>query len=220
MAGFTLAGSNLKALEDDVKSFAVPELPLNITTSAIIGEGSSSVVFKYQMRGKLTAVKRFKAQLSKKCILKAAKALLVLKHENITKFIGYSCRPSAILFEYCGVKFYDNESDYTVHSLKELIDFFNDHEYFNLNERAGFCAQACKGLCYLHSLNIIHKDIKPSNMLVSGTKEEIVVKISDFNELASFKDTCLTTTTTADNGLKGMNITFFISMIYIYFAVN
>ena len=205
MAGFNFgSSSNVKALEEKIKQFEVTDIPLNIS-SGIIREDSSAIISKHRVRGKTAAVKKFKGQLSKKSILKTANALRVLKHTNVASFLGYSCRPSAICFEYCEVEFCDSKhKQVIVHSLQELINFFNDHEYFNLIERKGYCIQACQGISYLHSLKIIHKDIKPSNLLVSGKKEDIVVKITDFNEIAAFKDTCLTTTTTRTN-LKGKN---------------
>ena len=52
-------------------------------------------------------------------------------------------------------------------------------------------------MTYLHSKNIIHKDLKPSNFLIAGQLENIIVKIADFNEVASFKDSITSTKTTS-----------------------
>ena len=88
-----------------------------------------------------------------------------------------------------------------VHSLKELITEFNDKDYFNLDERKDYCLQACQGIEYLHLNNVIHSDIKPANLLVSGTNDRITVKVTDFNDIAKFKQTCISTVT--GYGLKG-----------------
>ena len=88
-----------------------------------------------------------------------------------------------------------------VHSLKELITEFNDKDYFDLDERKDYCLQPCQGIEYLHLNNGIHSDIKPANLLVSGTNDRITVKVTDFNDKAKFKQTCISTIT--GYGLKG-----------------
>ena len=124
--------------------------------------------------------------------MKAAYSLRKLHHVNVVRFRGYSIRPSALVFEYCEVIVNDG---IIVHSLREILDVFNDEEYTVLKERKSYAIQACKGLQYLHEHDIIYRDIKPTNMLVNGPLENIVVKIADFNELSTFKDTCLSTMT-------------------------
>ena len=40
-----------------------------------------------------------------------------------------------------------------------------------------FCKMICSGLDHLHSLNVIHKDIKPQNILLTADK---TIKLVDF----------------------------------------
>ena len=202
MARFSAAkfGAELKTLEKEMKEFEVFDIPLNPTN--VIGEGSSAIVFLHQLRNKPSAVKKFKQWqlMSKKNLLKAAKSLRTLQHENVVRFRGYSTRPSSILFEYCEVVL---DEHIKVNTVKELINVFNDHDYFVLDERTNYMLQASNGLSYLHNKNILHRDFKPANLLVAGNKENIIVKVTDFNEISTFKDTCLSTATKTD-GLRGM----------------
>ena len=98
--------SELQKLEETVKHLEVFDVPLNIVgaTADIIGEGSSAVVFKYMLRGKFGACKKFRTYLPRKALLKAAVALVTLKHENVVRFRGFSWRPSALVMEYCYVE--------------------------------------------------------------------------------------------------------------------
>ena len=78
---------------------------------------------------------------------------------------------------------------------------FNDHDYYNLKERVAYIIQICEGLKYLHKINVLHTDLKPTNILVTGGKETITIKLADFNEVKHVKETCLSTLT---HSLKGM----------------
>ena len=89
-----------------------------------------------------------------------------------------------------------------VNNLRSLLNEFNDFDYFELNERSGYISQACNGLSYLHSKEILCIDLKPSNMLANGKKDFITVKISDFGEVSFFQSTVTSTLTT--NSLKGL----------------
>ncbi|XP_065653072.1 uncharacterized protein LOC136080384 [Hydra vulgaris] len=186
-------------LERLVQHLEVSELPLNF--SKLIGEGSAAKVYKSFNKGEKLAVKLFKIQFAKKRILTVCNELRQLKHTNIVNFIGYSLRPSALCFELCCVKVHDT----LVYSLKELVNIFNDNDYFNLKERTSYLIQACNGIMYLHEKNIIHRDIKPSNMLVSGSIENLTIKISDFGDMTTIKNTI---TSTFNNYLKGLTVCY------------
>lgn len=201
MAGFADAasgkfGNELKQLEDKIKRFEVFDIPLN--SAKIIGEGSAAVVFCHRVRKKNVAVKKFRQNVSKKSLLKAADSIRRLRHRNIVHFRGYSLKPSCMLFEYCHVNLTE---DLVVHNMKDLINNYNDFEYYNYGERLHYVKQICQGIQYLHTKEIIHRDIKPSNVLVDGPKENIVIKLGDFNEVSAFKETYLTTVTNVSKGM-------------------
>jgi len=95
--------AELKKLQSEVGHFEVYDIPLHITGN-IIGEGSAAVIFQHKLRKKVAACKKFKQQLSRKSILRAASKFVKLNHENIVRFRGFCTRPSAILLEYCVVE--------------------------------------------------------------------------------------------------------------------
>lgn len=49
-------------------------------------------------------------------------------------------------------------------------------------EICNFFCQILKGLVFLHSNGIVHRDIKPDNILIAKNKKgDVVVKIADFS---------------------------------------
>ena len=137
--------------------------------NCVIGEGSYAIVYKLTIEGKFAAVKRFCQNLSIKSILNTVNKLAELYYVNVAKIREFSQCPAAILYEYCELEFVKGSIHAKLHNLKDLITMFNNHSYFNFRERVNYCMQACHGLTYLRSKNIIHKDLKPSNLLTAGS---------------------------------------------------
>ena len=70
-----------------------------------------------------------------------------------------------------------------IYNVSQLLSVWNDNELFIFSSRAGIVMQASLGLKVLHDTKIIHKDFKPSNLLVSGMTDNKKVKLSDFDDL-------------------------------------
>jgi serine/threonine-protein kinase len=60
------------------------------------------------------------------------------------------------------------------HSCAELL---RDRGHLDLDEAVDVLAQACRGLDYAHRHGVVHRDVKPGNLLVSDAD---VVKLADF----------------------------------------
>ena len=128
--------------------------------------------------------------------------LLKLANPNIVRFRGYSCRPSALLFEFCSV---DVEGE-LVHNLRQLMNFYNINDYFNFSERLKLLIQSTSGMLFLHKNGVIHRDFKPSNLLVCGTSTDITVKLCDFDDIFVVKQTMMSTMSQINT--RGMTLAY------------
>ncbi len=66
-----------------------------------------------------------------------------------------------------------------------LINYSKEHknDFHNQTVRLDIMKQASEGLKFLHSLNKVHRDIKPGNILLTKDKDKsLLVQISDFGE--------------------------------------
>jgi eukaryotic-like serine/threonine-protein kinase len=95
-----------------------------------------------------------------------AEIAMRLDHRNVVKVFNFGKfnRSYAIIMEYVDGK-----------NLKEII---YEKEKFPLEKIIKISIEAGKGLAYIHKHNIVHKDVKPDNILVSHDLS--VVKMTDF----------------------------------------
>jgi serine/threonine-protein kinase len=138
----------------------VPDMP-GFELRAKIGEGGMSSVFKYYQKAadRTVAVKILKEELAgnkalSRSFLREAKTLIDLEHENIVK--GY--RAGTVQGRYVFIMEYvDGES------LQELIA---RKMTFDEDSALYVVLQATKAMEYLLGRNILHRDIKPGNLLI------------------------------------------------------
>lgn len=97
------------------------------------------------------------------------------RHEHLEIFMGVNTARLAIVTTYCqGTTLYDQ-----IHKNKER---------FTINKIIQIAQQICLGMGYLHSRNIVHKDLKSKNIFVESGQ----VVITDFG-LFSLKRLCRNT---------------------------
>lgn len=146
---------------------------------AKIGVGSFGEVFvgMNTKSGVLMAVKRFHMQGAEKSdIRREVELLRSLKHENIVRYLGAEMDKSLLhIFQ----------EWVPGGSVSSLLKKFGP---FSLEVIQSYLSQTISGLVYLHQNDIMHRDIKGSNVLVNDYG---VVKLADFGaskKIASLED--------------------------------
>ena len=150
-----------------------------------LGEGGMGVVYKAQDThlDRTVALKFLPPHLSRSAEAKArfireAKAASSLEHTNICNIHDIDETAEGRLF--IAMSCYDGES------LKDKIE----RGPLSIEEAVDYAIQIAQGLSLAHEAGIIHRDIKPGNVMITGRG---VVKIVDFG-LAKMAESSLTKT--------------------------
>ncbi len=136
----------------------------------------------------------YDSQMMRLCV-KEIKFLGTVKHPNMVKLVGACCDPLCPVLEY--VQFDLNKLEIAElgglpcgHNLREFLDILSDNELVeSVGVRLGLlhkaAADIAKGLAFLHSQDICHRDLKPGNVLVANDAYTLVCKLTDFGEARS-----------------------------------
>ncbi len=142
----------------------------NITE--IIGVGGMSVVYKaFDLDdGKYVAVKVLKPEFGKqakfrKRFMNESKAIAMMSHKNIVKVfdVEFGDELQYIVMEYIQGR-----------TLKEYI---NQYAPLAVNESIAYCGQVLNALIHAHGKGVVHRDIKPQNIMLLDSG---VIKVTDF----------------------------------------
>ena len=95
-----------------------------------------------------------------------------LSHPNIIQFVEVYEDPDHLMMV---MEYFSGD---------ELFDVILARKYFSEDDAKPIFQQIVKALFYLHSLNIIHRDVKPENVLISQSTDPatgmVVAKLLDF----------------------------------------
>ncbi len=165
-----------------------------VNTHKILGKGSFGIVHKaLDKNGADVAAKRidFTAKNINRIphIASDLKKLTVLEHENIVRIFNVLKEEETIwvFMELCN---HGDLVDYLQGD--EAASSISDHEKLKL------MLDIAKGVEYLHSNNVIHRDIKPRNILVSC--EPVIAKLTDFDSGKFLEEGCSTSLMTTNVG--------------------
>ncbi|CAO4371651.1 Protein CBR-CDK-5 [Caenorhabditis briggsae] len=142
-----------------------------------IGEGTYGTVFKARNKssGEIVALKRVRlddddegvpsSALREICILRE------LKHRNVVRLydVVHSENKLTLVFEFCD------------QDLKKFFDSLNG--YMDAQTARSLMLQLLRGLSFCHSHHVLHRDLKPQNLLINtnGT-----LKLADFGLARAF----------------------------------
>uniref|UniRef100_A0A7N6BKT4 LIM domain kinase 1 n=1 Tax=Anabas testudineus TaxID=64144 RepID=A0A7N6BKT4_ANATE len=144
--------------------------PSDLIHGEVLGKGCFGQAIKVTHRetGEVMVMKeliRFDDE-TQKTFLKEVKVMRCLDHPNVLKFIGVLYKDKRLNFIAEYIK---------GGTLREIIKKMDSN--YPWNRRVSFAKDIAAGMSYLHSMNIIHRDLNSHNCLV---REDNTVVVADF----------------------------------------
>ncbi|XP_003699825.1 serine/threonine-protein kinase/endoribonuclease Ire1 isoform X2 [Megachile rotundata] len=164
-------GSNaLLAVAEDMGEGVVKIGKITFDTSQVLGKGcEGTFVYRGEFDGRSVAVKR----LLPDCFTFADREVALLResdaHANVVR---YFCTEQDRMFRYIALELAEA-------TVQDYVAGKYDRRKISVKS---ILRQATAGLAHLHYLDIVHRDIKPHNVLLStpGPRGEVRAMISDF----------------------------------------
>ncbi|BEP29198.1 protein kinase family protein [Helicovermis profundi] len=156
----------------------------------MIGDGSYANVYKYkdEFYNKTFALKKAKVDLEDKEIIRFKEEFNEMNKLN-----------SPYVLEV--YKFNVDDLEYTMEYADITMDKYilSNNDKVKFSQRISFVRQVFKGLDYIHSQGLLHRDISTTNILLKIYHDVEVIKISDFG-LVKRKNSNLTSLSTEFKG--------------------
>ena len=154
----------------------------NFTNMKLVGTGGSGAVYSAidAETDQRVALKRLllRDRMNCRAALREIKVLKTLEHENVVKLTkvvdseGLEFQESSTFKEAPELFLVEELVDSDLHHILQSKGKLRE-DYVKL-----FLYQLLRGLKYIHSANVVHRDVKPSNILVDS--ETLLLRVSDF----------------------------------------
>ena len=142
-----------------------------------LGDGETSRVYVDTIEDQKLAVKRLKgfSPNHARTLIDTYEKFLHLHHAKVVSVLGLCPNSGCIILELCQKTVHSH----AIHTLVDVMGLYDDDLPINLRILA--LVDVSEGLNFLHANGIVHGDLKPLNVLVSGNHEdEFVFKITDY----------------------------------------
>lgn len=147
------------------------EMKYEVIEMALLGEGTYGKVYKakHSQTGKFVAMKKMKLDSEEEGVpstaIREIALLRELSHENVVKLLDVFCSTNKLILVF---EFLDNDLKKYMKSLGCQLE----PKTIKL-----LASQLCSGVEFCHSNRVLHRDLKPQNLLIDS---KLRLKIADF----------------------------------------
>ncbi|KAK1612828.1 hypothetical protein QYE76_036501 [Lolium multiflorum] len=183
-------------LDEAMEPMALPFSLLEKITNGFaykqeIGKGGFSEVYKAMLKNEAVAVKRLRnTYMYENEFQREVECLMKVKHKNIVRFLGYCSDTQGKMQRYNGKLVMADVQErclcFEYVPRGSLDEYIGDASGgLQWTTRFRIIKEICEGIHSLHDINIMHLDLKPSNILID---DNLTPKITDFGLSRSFEE--------------------------------
>ncbi|KAL9113679.1 MAG: hypothetical protein Q9227_002124 [Pyrenula ochraceoflavens] len=153
-----------EVIDQDGQTLRVGEVTMDLRPDSILGEGSQAIVYAGKYQSRPVAVKRMNYSRNSIAEKEIHHLMLSDDHENV---IRYHAKVASQMFVYIVLDQCDTTIDHFIDFKRNPNNKPWANQEFDPHDAT---RQLIAGLEHLHSLKLVHRDLKPQNVLVKFTK--------------------------------------------------